>query len=57
MFSEILGLGGWVVLSVPLIWLGLVLAWDQIFGERDVGANLIITGLTIVWAVALSIWL
>lgn len=33
----------------------MIYVWDQVIGERDAGANLIITGLVVVWTVALSL--
>ncbi|WP_334065394.1 hypothetical protein [Limimaricola cinnabarinus] len=53
---ETASLGGWVLLSIPLLWLALIRIWDHVIGDRDIGANLIITGLAILWAVALSLW-
>lgn len=32
---DLVGVGGWTTLSIPIIWVGLVYVWDQIFGERD----------------------
>jgi hypothetical protein len=55
-FPDFLGFGGWAVLSIPFIWIGLIRAWDQVIGDRDMGANLIIIGLAILSAVALSFW-
>lgn len=53
---DYLGLGFWAILSIPIVWVGLTYVWGQVIGERDAGANLIITGLAVVWAVALSSW-
>lgn len=53
---DVVSFGGWILLSVPLLWLALIRIWDQVIGERDIGANLIITGLATLWAAALSLW-
>ena len=55
-FPDILSLGSWAVLSIPLIWVGLICVWERVIGERDAGANLIIIGVSVIWAVALSFW-
>lgn len=54
--SDFLDLVGWTVWSIPIIWIGMIYVWDQVIGEREAGANLIITGLVVVWTVALSLW-
>ncbi|MBB3713934.1 hypothetical protein FHS00_003547 [Limimaricola variabilis] len=53
---DVVSFGGWILLSTPLLWLALIRIWDQVIGERDIGANLIITGLATLWAAALSLW-
>ncbi len=53
---DVVSLGGLALFSIPLFWLALIRIWDEILGDRDIGANLIITGLAILWAVAVNLW-
>ncbi len=57
LLPDIVNLSGWTFLSIPLLWLALVRIWDQAIGDRDMGANLIIAGLALLWAAALSLWI
>lgn len=53
---DVVSFGSWALLSIPVFWLALIRIWDQVIGDREIGANLIITGLAIFWAVAVSLW-
>ena len=53
---DMVSLGTWTLLFIPFLWGALIRIWDQVLGDRDFGANLTITGLVILWTVALSLW-
>lgn len=53
-FYDYVGVGVWAFLSIPILWLGLTRVWDRIWADRDAGANLMVLGLAIICALALS---
>ncbi|MGR3497759.1 MAG: hypothetical protein ACU0E9_02525 [Limimaricola soesokkakensis] len=53
-FYDYVGVGVWAFLSIPILWLGLTRVWDRLWADRDAGANLMVLGLAIICALALS---
>jgi len=53
-FYDYVGVGVLAFLSIPILWLGLTRVWDRLWADRDAGANLMVLGLAIICALALS---